>query len=191
MTFNVSNCKCMLASRRWNTIYPPINLNLNNHQLDNVQSYKYLGLLLLARKLLGLLYCQFSSNTDPRVMANPLWDHTWNMELKSGTRIRPDTQILEKVQQFGLRICTRHWNSSYQDLLDIFQLPSLENWRLFLSLSTFLKIIHNLIYFPVNAHPTPFSSSLRCNHDQQYGIPFACTNHFKYSILPNSISLWL
>ena len=101
-----------------------------------------------------------------------------------------DTHTLEKVQQFGLRNCTRHWNSSYQDLLDIFQLPSLENRRLFLSLSTFFKIIHNLIYFPVNSHPTPLSSSLRCNHDQQYSIPFARTNHFKYSFLPNSISLW-
>ena len=101
-----------------------------------------------------------------------------------------DTHTLEKVQQFGLWICTRHWNSSYQDLLDIFQLPSLENQRLFLLLSTFLKIIHDLVYFPVNFHPTPLSSCLRCNHDQQYNIPFARTNHFKYSFLPNSISVW-
>ena len=36
-----------------------------------------------------------------------------------------DTHMLEKVQHFGLWICMRHWNSSYQDLLDIFQLPSL------------------------------------------------------------------
>ena len=46
MTFNVSKCKCMLVSRRRNTIRPPINLKLKDHQLDNVQSYKYLGLLL-------------------------------------------------------------------------------------------------------------------------------------------------
>ena len=31
---------------------------------------------------------------------------------------------------------------------------------------------------------------LRCSHDQQFSIPFADTNHFKYSFLPNSISLW-
>ena len=100
------------------------------------------------------------------------------------------THTLEKVQQFGLWICTRHWNSSYQDLLDTFQLPSLENQRLFLSLSTFFKITHNLIYFPANFHPTHLSSCSRCNHDQQYSIPFACTNQFKYSFLPNSISVW-
>ena len=209
MTFNVSKCKCMLVSRRRNTDCPPINLNLNDHQLENVQTYKYLGLLLSsdlswthhiestctkARKLLGLLYRQFSNNTDPTVMVK-LYLSLVRPHLEYGAQVwhpytAKDTHTLEKVQQFGLRICTRHWNSSYQDLLDIFQLPSLENRRLFLSLSTFFKIIHNLIYFPVNFHPTPLSSSLRCNHDQQYSIPFAHTNHFKYSFLPNSISVW-
>ena len=47
---------------------------------------------------------------------------------------------------------------------DIFQLPSLENRRVFLSLSTFFKITHNLIYFPVNFHPTRLSSCLRINN---------------------------
>ena len=96
MTFNVSKCKCMLVSRRRNTICPPINLKLKDHQLDNVQSYKYLGLLLSsdlswtphiestctkARKLLGLLYRQFSSNTDPQVnsvaiLTRKLWQNS-------------------------------------------------------------------------------------------------------------------
>ena len=150
MTFNVSKCKCMLVSRRRNTDCPSINLNLNDHQLENVQTYKYLGLLLSsylswthhiestctkARKLLGLLYRQFSNNTDPTVMAK-LYLSLVRPHLEYGAQVwhpytAKDTHTLEKVQQFGLRICTRHWNSSYQDLLDIFQLPSLENRRLF------------------------------------------------------------
>ena len=44
MTFNASKCKCMLVSRRRNTNNPQ--MYLNNHQLENVQCYKYLGLLL-------------------------------------------------------------------------------------------------------------------------------------------------
>ena len=96
---------------------------------------------------------------------------------------------LESVQKFGLRICSRKWTASYQELLDIFQLPSLENWRLFLSLSTFFKIIHNLIYFPPNYCPFPLSSSFS-NHLHQYSIPFAHTNCYKHLFLPNSISLW-
>ena len=81
MSFNVSKCKCMLVSWKWNTLHPPIN---NNHQLDNIQRYKYLGLLLSsdlswtpniestftkARKLLGLLLYWWGapvSNQDSR-----------------------------------------------------------------------------------------------------------------------------
>ena len=33
MTFNVSKCKCMLLSRRRNTIHPPTKMSLNDHQL--------------------------------------------------------------------------------------------------------------------------------------------------------------
>ena len=112
------------------------------------------------------------------------------MELKFGTHIytAKDTHWSKfssldygSVRGTGTRV-TKTYN--------IFQLPSLENQRLFLSLSTFFKITHNLIYFPVNFHPTHLSSCLRCNHDQQYSIPFACTNQFKNSFLPNSISIW-
>ena len=55
----------------------------------------------------------------------------------------------------------------------------------------FFKIIHNLVYFPTIHYPTPLSSfSSRYNHDQQFCIPFARTNHLKHSFLSNSVSLW-
>ena len=102
-----------------------------------------------------------------------------------------DVNALEKVQKFGLQICSRQWTKCYQELLELFHLPSLENRRLFLSLSVFFKIIHNLVYFPTIHYPTPLSSfSSRYNHDHQFCIPFACTNHLKHSFLPNSVSLW-
>ena len=102
-----------------------------------------------------------------------------------------DVNALEKVQKFGLRICSRQWTKCYQELLELFHLPSLENRRLFLSLSVFFKIIHNLVYFPTIHYPTPLSSfSSRYNHNHQFCIPFARTNHLKHSFLPNSVSLW-
>ena len=72
-----------------------------------------------ARKLLGLLYRQFSNNTDPTVMVK-LYLSLVRPHLEYGAQVwhpytAKDTHTLEKVQQFGLRICTRHWNSSYQD----------------------------------------------------------------------------
>ena len=55
----------------------------------------------------------------------------------------------------------------------------------------FFKMIHNLVYFPTIHNPTPLSSfSSRYNHDHQFCIPFARTNHLKHSFLPNSVSLW-
>ena len=71
----------MLVSRKRNANCSPI--TLNNHKLEQVQCYKYLGLLLStdlrwshhieitctkARKLVGLLYRQFSNNTNTQVM---------------------------------------------------------------------------------------------------------------------------
>ena len=140
---------------------------LNNHQLKNVQCYKYLGLLLSsdlswshhiqstctkARKLLGLLYRQFSNNTNPEVMTK-LYLSLVRPHLEYGAQVwhpylSKDVNALEKVQKFGLRICSRQWTKCYQELLELFHLPSLENRRLFLSLSVFFKIIHNLVYFP-------------------------------------------
>ena len=173
MTFNISKCKCMLVSRRRNTICPPINLNLNDHQLENVQSYKYLGLLLSsdlswthhiestctkARKLLGLLYRQFSSNTDPQVIAK-LYLSLVRPHLEYRAQVwhpytAKDAHTLEKVQQFGLRICTRHWNSSYQDLLDIFQLPSLGGFSCHCQLFKRLFIISFTSQSILTQHPS-------------------------------------
>ena len=102
MTFNVS--KCMLVSWRRNTVCPPINLNLNDHQLENIQTYKYLGLLLCSdhswthhikstrtkvTKLLGTNSVKVLTHKLWQTFIYPLWDHTWNMELKFGTYIGP------------------------------------------------------------------------------------------------------
>ena len=45
-----------------------------------------------------------------------------------------DTQLLEKVQKFALRVCTSNYNMNYDELLDISHVPTLENRRLFLCL---------------------------------------------------------
>ncbi len=130
--------------------------------------------------------------------------------------LSPDVSGFTRIQIFHELIQATNWNSLLCDDVDLSTeqwtkkfleimeecvpqldlkkrrnlLPSLENRRLFLSLSTFLKIIHNLIYFPPNYCASPLSFSLRCNHPHQYSIPFAHTNCCKHSFLPNSISLW-
>ena len=79
MTFNSSKNRCNLVSRKRNANCPP--MSLNNRQLEQVEYYKYLGLLfttdlrlshhietICTRKLLGLLYRQFANNSNPQVM---------------------------------------------------------------------------------------------------------------------------
>ena len=73
----------------------------------------------------------------------------------------------------------------------MFELPSLENRRLYLSLSNFYKIMYNLVYFPPHYLPTlRSSSSSRHKHQCQYHTPFAHSNQLKHSFLPTCISLW-
>ena len=85
---------------------------------------------------------------------NPLWsnfiypklDHSWN---NYGVEVwhpylSKDTQALENVQKFALRICSNNWQANYHDLLEHYNLPTLENRRLYLSLCTFFKIVHKL-----------------------------------------------
>ena len=47
-------------------------------------------------------------------------------------------------------MCLKQWDLGYQDLLDLSQLPTLENRRLYLKLCTLYKIIHGYFYFPSN-----------------------------------------
>ena len=71
--------------------------------------------------------------------AAPIWDP----HLK-------DTTKLENVQKFALKMCLKKWDIGYQELLDLSQLPTLENRRLYLKLCTLYKIIHGHFCFPPN-----------------------------------------
>ena len=99
------------------------------------------------------------------------------------------------VQKFALRICSRSYDTNYQDLLDCYHLPSLENRRIYLSLCTFYKIVNSIIFFPSHYLPvaSPLNSlplSLRCNHSNHFKIPYARTNSFKFSFLPSMLLWW-
>jgi len=43
--------------------------------------------------------------------------------------MKKDKTLLENVQKFALRMATRSWDSSYQDLLELVDLPTLEHRR--------------------------------------------------------------
>ena len=168
LTFNPTKCKSMFISRKRNSIQP-LSLHLNGVPLEQVESFKYLGVFLSsdmswsthidsvcskARKLVGLLYRRFSAEVDShsllemyKLLVRPHLEYAapvWSPHLIK------DTNNLENVQKFALRMCHKNWDAGYQELLDLSTLPTLENRRLYLKLCTLYKIIYGYFYFPPN-----------------------------------------
>jgi len=68
-----------------------------------------------------------------------LSDPTSSMPHRFGTHIKCTIiQLLESVQKFALKICSKHCNVGYSALLDMVHVPSLENRRIYLKLCTSL-----------------------------------------------------
>ena len=206
LQLNPSKCKSMLISRKRRGLHPPP-LLLDGMPLEQVENFKYLGILLSsdlswsahidsicnkARKLIGLLYRRFYADLESDKLlemykllvrphleyAAPVWD----------PHLVKDTSNLERVQKFGLRMCMKNWDASYHDLLDMSQMPTLENRRLYLKLCTLFKIAHGSFYFPSNVvapQPSRHVHVLPLLHQ-----PFAHTNSFKSSFFPSTISVW-
>ena len=127
----------MTISRKKKPITPHCTLVLNNSTLEQVENYKYLGLLLTADlswsshissiclkawKILGLLYRWFYGNVSQDVLkqlylslVRPHLEygcHVWNPHLEK------DKKALESVQKFACRIATARWDNSYESLLN-------------------------------------------------------------------------
>ena len=156
----------MVVSRRRTASTPSQPLLLDNHPLDQVKMFKYLGVLLShdlswgehvqsvrsrARKILGLLYRRFYNNAPSHSLlqlylslVRPHLDYAsaiWSPHTKK------DIIMLDNVQKFACRMATKFWDSGYEDLLEIVHLPSLECRRLETRLCLLYKIVHKLCYF--------------------------------------------
>ena len=211
LTLNRAKCKFMTISRRRTVSTPPTSLLLDGHPLDKVETFKYLGVLLShhlswgehvqytcakAKKVLGLLYRQFYNHTSSDAMlqlylslVRPHLDYAASIWSPYTNK---DKTLLENVQKFALRMATRCWDSSYQDLLELVNLPTLEQRRLEARLCLLYRIIHNLCYFDNSV----FALSTFCSHRRfhplflKHAHPFAHTNSYFYSFVPHTITLW-
>ena len=105
-----------------------------------------------AQKVLGLLYRHFYANCNPSTilqlyiaLVRPHMEYACSVWAPYTTK---DIGALESVQKFACRMATHNWTSSYQELLSLTDLPTLERRRIELQLSHLFKIVHNLCYFP-------------------------------------------
>ena len=98
-----------------------------------------------------------------------------------------DKRNLEQVQKFACRMVSKHWDSGYEDLLELVGLPPLENRRIYLKLCLLYKITHGLCHFPTGIFtPRQISHNFRMNSFQLYQ-PFVRTNAFQFSFVPHTI----
>ena len=208
MTFNESKCKVMHISRKRSPLSPCTSIMLNGSILETVTMYKYLGLLISsdlswsnhiqsvcskARKIVGLIYRKYYRFSDTATLlqlyrslvrphldyAAPVWD----------PYLQRDIQLLEGVQKFACRMCSKAWKTGYEELLSTLQLSSLSNRRLFLKLCTIFRVLHGLCYFPQNVFSARETRSHVCR-PLMLTHPFARTNSYFYSFVPHSILQW-
>ena len=57
-----------------------------------------------------------------------------------------DITMLESVQKFGCKVCIKQWDTGYDQLLQLLDLPTLARRRLYIDLCTMYKIVHGLVY---------------------------------------------
>ena len=198
-------CACMLLSRK--RISAPPALYLNTQSMEVVRSYKYLGVIvssdlswsshiqlvcMKAKKILGLIYRNFAKYTSDSSVILKIYKALVRPHLEYAAQVWSlytvkDIELLEKVQRFALRICSRNYNLSYEELLDLCKIPSLQNRRSFLSLCI-LIIIHGFVFFP--PHSLPLVSNSRTHHPSFYRTPFAHTSALQHSFMYTALSLF-
>ena len=134
-------------------------LHLTTPMLSRVSRYKYLGVTISSglswsphttnccnktRRLTRLLYRRFYQHTNSSSLLRLYRNFIciWNSHLKD------EIESLENVQKFALQVCLKSWDSEYNELLRVANLPPLHKRRAQLSLCHLYKIIHNQCYFP-------------------------------------------
>ena len=132
-----------------------------------------------------MIYRRFSEHSSPDTLLHS-YESMVRPHLEYASQV---WELLEGVQKFALRVCSKNYDNSYEDLLDTFQLPELSTRRLYLRLSLLFKIIHESYHFPSNIF-IPMSSTLHYTKPYMYRQPFAHTNSFFHSFVPHTISDW-
>ena len=210
LTLNTSKCKYLIASKKRQPCLPPGGLILGECMLEQVHSYRYLGIMVTstlswrdhiqqicnkARKLIGILYRNFSAWADTHTLrclylvcirphleyACQLWD----------PYLTGDINMLESVQKFACRVCLKRWDLDYYNMLLLLDIPPLSTRRKYLKLTVMYNIVKNNYHFPpdifVRQH-FPYRSRQEAN--AIFFRPFARTQYLYYSFIPSVIMLW-
>ena len=62
--------------------------------------------------------------------------------------LKQDIEMMEGVQKFGLKVCTKSWDCSYDELLEQAKLPTLQSRHQQAKLCQLFKIINGTTFYP-------------------------------------------
>ena len=97
---------------------------------------------------------------------------------------------IESLQKYALRICSGRWSASYEELLDLFELPTLASRREYLRVITLHKFHSGHSYLPPDILNLQPATSTRSSTSNSYRIPFARTAQFQHSFWPRTLQVW-
>ena len=104
------------------------------------------------RRLIGIFYRRFykhsSSVTMLRLYSSFIRPHLEYATAAWDPFLKKDIELIENVQKFALRVCTKSWDTNYSNLLETSHLPSLQSRRLHMKLCNLFKIISGLTFHP-------------------------------------------
>jgi len=110
------------------------------------------GICNKTRKILGLLYRCYYQYSDSRTLCqlylSLVWPHLDYAAQIWDPHLQCDINSLEGMQRFALKVCSKQWDAGYNELLDMFRLPSLQIRHLYIKLCYLFKIVHGLLLPP-------------------------------------------
>ena len=97
---------------------------------------------------------------------------------------------LESAQRFALKASTRNWKASYDTLISICNVSTLEERRHCLKLSILYQIFNGHISIPSAPVERTLLRNLRNSSSLMLQRPAVHTNEHRYSFFPLTIALW-
>ena len=140
-------------------------------------------------KLIGILYRNFyghsTAGTMLRLYSSFIQPHLEYATTAWDPFLKKDIELLEGVQWFGLKVCIKSWNCSYEELLDQTRLPTLQSRCVQSKLCHLYSIINGTTYYleaPIQSREPMYSS--RSVHGRSLVTLQARTSQYQNSFSP-------
>ena len=137
---------------------------------------------------MGLLYRRFYHHSDLhtllRLYCSFIRPHLEYTSIDWSPYLTKDISAIEKVQQFALRVCQKNWYLSYEDVLNLTSLTTLETRREHAGLCFLYNIVHHSMDFadapvmPRNAHRYTRHTATIINFSSHAVVQIAIKIHF-------------